>query len=304
MQNPPTQAELPIVVGGYGARGGGLAGVMAMAARMQSGAGRSTHAGTRVGVHAGGISAYIATDRGLRRIHNEDAYLIDSSRQLYLLADGMGGALGGEVASEMAVQGVHRALLNRAMSPWSKAGYVAPAEHPLIGALAEAAQVANLEIFRRASVDTSLRGMGTTLTGLSFDAGFAFLVHVGDSRAYRVRSGAVEQLSEDHTYGNELLKDPTVCPDVVERLTNKNVLVRAVGVEAQVEPDVFGFATQVGDRFILCSDGLSNVVQPQEMLAVLEHSGAEAAPEHLVALANHRGGPDNITVIVLTVHEV
>lgn len=247
------------------------------------------------------IIAFAATDIGRRRDHNEDAYLLDDDLRLYVVADGMGGANGGEVASEMAVQGVQEALQAApAAAPFKGAD---PTTHPLYSGFAKAVRHANRKVFERGESELPLRGMGTTLTGIAFEAGYAFLAHVGDSRAYRIRGREIEQLSVDHTYVGEMIRAGAIDPDDADLVPWRHVLARAVGVEKSVQVDMQAVKTQPGDFFVLCSDGLANVVQLEEIRDAVLDTFLRGAPDRLVRMANDRGGPDNITVVVLCVNE-
>lgn len=250
------------------------------------------------------IVAFAATDRGRRRDHNEDAYLLDDGLRLYVVADGMGGARGGEVASQMAVQGMREALVDITNEiPTLSESTVAEA-HPLYDSLPRAVRHANRAIHARAESDPRLHGMGTTLTGVGFDEGHAFLVHVGDSRAYRVRGRNIQQLSDDHTYVGELIRAGTVRPEDASSIPWRHVLMRAVGVERDVDVDVRAVSARPGDLFVLCSDGLANVVGEDEIRDAMIEGPLSSAPDRLVDLANSRGGPDNITVVVVQIAEV
>jgi len=272
---------------------GGLAQVMTVAARL-NGPKPQLAAPVELSPQSGAINVYAKTDTGQRRDHNEDSYMVDREHHVYGVADGMGGAAGGEIASQMAVQGVLAVLADM-----KRAGF--DDEEGLFVALPEAIRVANRRIFARAGREPQLAGMGTTLTVLGVASEAAYIAHVGDSRAFRVRRGEIEQLSDDHTYVNEIRKVGHLSAETLERLPNKHVLVRAVGVEAEVQVDVLRLPLQSEDQFVLCSDGLTNCVSSQEILQVLSREGAQAAPQILVDMANHRGGPDNITVVVVAV---
>ena len=250
----------------------------------------------------GPIIAFAATDRGLRRNHNEDAYLMDAGLGLYVLADGMGGARGGEVASQMAVRCMRDALSARVAATPAPPEGGPPQAHPLYRGVADAVAQANLAIYRRADREPALLGMGTTLTGLAFGAGYAFMAHVGDSRAYRLRGPQIEQVSEDHTYAQEMVRSGAVRPEDTHSLPFRHVLSRAVGVEPEVRVDVRALAARPGDVFLLCSDGLANVVSEGEIRDALLDTYLHTAPDRLIRLANQRGGPDNITVLVACVN--
>lgn len=244
------------------------------------------------------IISYALSDTGIRRTANQDAYLLDDELGVYLVADGMGGHAGGEVAAAMAVESVHDELaVHRELLD---AGTPAK-QQDVLEAFAGAVSSANDRIRRRARSDQSLYGMGTTFTGVAFAAGQAFLAHVGDSRCYQIRSGAILQLSEDHTLVEEMIRAGLLSPE--ERATSpmRHVLSRSVGAAQEVTVDLMSVPTQPGDIFVLCSDGLANVVEASEIRDTVLGSFLRDVPRELVALANSRGGPDNITIVVLAV---
>ena len=232
--------------------------VMAVAARIKEGVSPPP---PLVGIEddemTGPIIAFAATDRGLRRENNEDAYLIDAGLGLYVVADGMGGARGGEVASQMAVRCMRDALQAEVERCGDVSADTQAEAHPLYRGVARAVAHANASIYRRADHEPNLMGMGTTLTGLAFAAGQAFLAHVGDSRAYRIRGRTIEQVSDDHTYAQELVRAGSLGPEEARHLPYRHVLSRAVGVEPDVNVDVRAMRTRPGDVFVLCSDGLA-----------------------------------------------
>jgi serine/threonine protein phosphatase PrpC len=198
------------------------------------------------------------------------------------VADGMGGAQAGEVASGMAVE--------------SLAGAGAPGE------LAGAIEDANARIHARAKDDTSLAGMGTTLTAAWVDDGTVTLAHVGDSRAYRMRAGELEQLTEDHSLVGGLLRLGKITPAEAEHHPQRSVILRAVGVEPAVEVDVVEHGLEDGDVYLLCSDGLSGMVRDEVIRETLAMGGSlEHAADLLVDLANASGGHDNITAVLFRV---
>jgi serine/threonine protein phosphatase PrpC len=295
--NTPLTPSFPLY---RGPPGGSLAHALAVAARIKEGpAPVAPLEQTEHHDMTGPIIAFAATDRGLRRSHNEDAFLMDEGLGLYVVADGMGGARGGEVASQMAVRCMRDAL----MAELNAAQGAKDEVQPLYQGVAEAVAQANLAIFRRADREPNLLGMGTTLTGLAFTTGHAILAHVGDSRAYRIRGRTIEQVSEDHTYAQELVRAGSVRPEDTHSLPFRHVLSRAVGVEPSVRADLRVLPTQPGDLFVLCSDGLANVVSEDEIRDAVLDTFLRGAPDRLVRLANQRGGPDNITVLVMCVND-
>ncbi len=231
------------------------------------------------------IHAWATTDVGRRRDHNEDRYLIAHDLGLYAVADGMGGAASGEVASSMAVQTIDRRVRERC-------GRGDPGV-----TLRDAVVDANGAIYRRAQDDRYSKGMGTTTTSILFRGGEAVVAHVGDSRVYLIRHGHIHQISEDHSLVNMQLKAGVITEAQAKTSPFKNVITRAVGVTEKVEVDVFHLGLEDGDTFILCSDGLSGVVTDDEILRCVQENFLHRVVGVLVDLANDRGGPDNITVV-------
>ncbi len=241
------------------------------------------------------IDAASLTDLGLNRANNEDSFGCfrkeeDSQEILLVLADGMGGATAGEVASQMAVDHMGKAYL-------SSSGGNFPGE-----GMKEALEEANQVIHTRTDDEPELSGMGTTCTAALISGGALTIAHVGDSRAYLVRGGSIEQLTEDHTLVAEAEKSAGKgsAPSWIPR----HLLTRSVGVGEKVEVDLVSLPGTLssGDSIILCSDGLSNVIEEDEMLQIAldEPSGpSKAICRKLVDLALERGGPDNITVQVV-----
>jgi protein phosphatase len=154
-------------------------------------------------------------------------------------------------------------------------------------------------IFLAAQEDARLAGMGTTVISLLVKDDAAFFAHVGDSRAYLVRGDLIQQISEDHSLVNEQIKAGMITPEEAKHSRYKNIITRSVGFEEEVQVDVMGLQTEPGDTFILCSDGLANMLEDKEMLEVVQGARIEEIPKRLVELANERGGDDNITVIVV-----
>jgi serine/threonine protein phosphatase PrpC len=240
------------------------------------------------------------TDVGMRREHNEDSFLVNDDLGLYVVCDGMGGHAGGETASRLAVQTIERELISarlREDDPFSTQAQLA--ESPLADALREAVEGACAAVFRTSRKHPELAGMGTTCTCLLLHREHAFVGHVGDSRAYLVRKGEIWQLSEDHSLVNEQVRAGLLTPDEARHSRLKNIITRSVGFEEDVLVDIVGVATEPGDRFMLCSDGLSNLLENGEIRDVLEGMEVSEAPRTLVEMANARGGDDNITVVAL-----
>ena len=249
------------------------------------------------------IEARGLTDVGQRRDHNEDALLIDADLGLFVIADGMGGHAGGATASSLAVETIRKELqAARAEEPALFGSGVEGEENPLPDILGHAVERASAVIFEAAQADTELAGMGTTATAALVDGRAAFVAHVGDSRAYLLRGGHIYQVTQDHSLVAEQLRIGAISADEAKNSRFKNIITRSVGFERNVVVDLMGLELEAGDTLVICCDGLSNMVEDQEILAVVEESGVEAV-ERLVDLANERGGDDNITVAVIRLLE-
>jgi PPM family protein phosphatase len=229
-----------------------------------------------------------ATDVGRMRKNNEDSYL--SSQPVAAVADGMGGHSAGEVASAIAIEEL-AALGSR--GPWEN-------ETAATDDLKQAILRANRRIREMAASDRKLNGMGTTLVALLEDGDMVHVANVGDSRGYLLRQGELSQVTVDHSLVQELVDDGRLSPEDAERHPQRSVITRALGIDPEVEFDLFTYKLQVGDRLLLCSDGLSDVVEPTQIRKVLLRvRSAQRAAGELVTVANEQGGPDNITVIVV-----
>ena len=229
-----------------------------------------------------------ATDVGRMRKNNEDSYL--SAKPVAAVADGMGGHSAGEVASAIAIEEL-AALRDR--GPWDS-------ETAATDDLKQAILRANRRIREMAASDRKLNGMGTTLVALLEDGDMVHVANVGDSRGYLLRQGELSQVTVDHSLVQELVDDGRLSPEDAERHPQRSVITRALGIDPEVEFDLFTYKLQVGDRLLLCSDGLSDVVEPAQIRKILLRvRNAHRAARELVTVANEQGGPDNITVIVV-----
>ena len=233
------------------------------------------------------VGAYaVASDTGRRRRRNEDNYVV--APPLFAVADGMGGAQAGEVASQLAAS---------ALEAGDSDGLGGTKR---IDALI---QEANRRIYDRASTDPTASGMGTTLTVALVEGMTVAIGHVGDSRAYLVRDEQMEQLTEDHSLVNELLKTGKLSEEEAQVHPQRSVITRAVGTDPDVDADGFTIEAEEGDVFLICSDGLSDMVEDEEILELL-HSNRDdldKAVKALVAAANKGGGEDNITAIAFRI---
>ncbi len=245
------------------------------------------------------IHAWATTDVGRKREHNEDRYLVAHDVGLYAVADGMGGAASGEVASSLAVLTLDRRLRDRAGERAAFDLHADTGANTADAAIAlrDAVVFANDVVYQKGQADPCFRGMGTTTTSLLFDGGDAVVAHVGDSRCYLIRDHQILQVSEDHSLVNMQLKLGHITEDQAKTSPYKNVITRAVGVAERVEVDVVRVPVCDGDTFVLCSDGLSGLVADDEILRCVEENFLHRVVDLLVDLANERGGPDNITVV-------
>jgi PPM family protein phosphatase len=220
------------------------------------------------------------TDPGRRRRRNEDAYVCEPP--LFAVADGMGGAQAGEIASRLAATALRGA----------------PA-----GDVVELIQEANRRIYERSSEDQAVSGMGTTTTVALVADGTVRIGHVGDSRAYLIREGKLEQLTEDHSLVAELVRSGKLSPEEAEVHPQRSVITRALGTEPEVDVDAFSVPALPGDLFMLCSDGLTSMVADEQILELVDRHRADlkAAAKALIEQANRGGGEDNITVVLFEI---
>ena len=244
------------------------------------------------------IDASVQTDVGCVREINEDSgrmvrpadpRLLEEKGTLVVVADGMGGHSAGEVASGMAADVVARVYYETRGEPAQ--------------ALRRAVEEANRQIHQAAAEDAAKHGMGTTCTALALCRGQAYAAHVGDSRLYMLRGGRLYQLSEDHSAVNEMVKLGIITKEQARTHEDKNVILRALGTTPEVEVSVLEpFAVREGDRYLLCSDGLHDLVLEDEIASILsETEDIHAAGERLITLAKERGGHDNITVGIIAI---
>lgn len=250
--------------------------------------------------HLGELKSWQATDVGRVRSQNEDNFLVDRKLKLYVVCDGMGGHAAGEIASQVACAELRQGLL---ADRERLASYEAGKGHrnDVLQIFEAAVQRACQQVHQIGVEDESKRGMGTTLVALLVLGGRGFIAHVGDSRIYLHRNGSVHQLTEDHSLINELLKRGKLTREQIHKVQYKNAVTRAVGVYESVEADVFDFDILPGDRILLCSDGLHGYLEEAEIPRLFGGIPEEQLVDSLIALANDRGGKDNITAVVVKV---
>ncbi|MDT8422256.1 MAG: Stp1/IreP family PP2C-type Ser/Thr phosphatase [Desulfuromonadales bacterium] len=239
------------------------------------------------------------THVGMVRPHNEDALFFDQNRGLCVVADGMGGQLAGEVASRMAID-----LVKETVAGGTDEGLVENSEDeflPLsVRRLASGIRLANQQIYRAGNESPEWRNMGTTIVAGLLNEAVFHIAHVGDSRCYLLRGGTICQLTDDHSLVAEQLRQGLMSQEEAEQSRLKNIITRALGAEPEVRIDISEVDTMAGDRFLLCSDGLTNMLTDEEILAIVQQeTDADRACETLVGRANERGGKDNITVVLL-----
>lgn len=241
------------------------------------------------------------TDVGRARENNEDSFRVAFEIGLFVLSDGMGGQSSGEVASRLAVETVlshcHEASLKPSLA---LAGAALEGISEAGNRLASAIRLANSAVYQASQEDSHLRGMGATLVAVMLSEERVSIAHAGDSRVYRLRNGELDRLTQDHSFIEEQVRRGLMTSQEASSSTLQNVLMRAVGVEPEIEVEVNEELFAESDVLLLCSDGLTKEVSDAQIARVLaEVEDPEAAAEQLVDLANEAGGSDNVTVIVL-----
>ena len=244
------------------------------------------------------------SDVGLQRDHNEDSFAILNEHTLFIVADGMGGHRAGDVASRLATEAIVDFFRATAMEdftwPFHFDTRISEEENRLLTGI----RLANRQIVERSARSRECHGMGTTVVGALFNGKKCkmFIGHVGDSRAYRVRGGQIQQMTRDHSLVNDYL---LAMPELTEEQRSelpKNVITRALGMQEQVAVDLQADDAQVGDYYVLCSDGLSGMVEDSEILQVVTSApDIESACRQLIAMANEHGGEDNITAVIVKI---
>jgi protein phosphatase len=229
-----------------------------------------------------------ATDTGKKRRRNEDDYVVEPP--LFAVADGMGGAQAGELASSLAAGAVR-----------DDSGDAGSGERHV----AELIQEANRRIYKRSSEDATVSGMGTTMTVALVEDGTVSFGHVGDSRAYLIRDGGLEQLTEDHSLVAELVRSGQLSPEEADTHPQRSVITRALGSDPDVDVDTFSIDARPGDLFMICSDGLTSMLDDDVILRTVEkhRENLQNAAKALIKAANKSGGEDNITVVFFEIGE-
>ncbi len=234
------------------------------------------------------VNVHGLSDVGKKREKNEDTLLLNEKLGLFLVADGMGGHLGGEYASGLAAKTIEEALGQSTRTDIAER-------------FKDAIRLASKKIFEEANRNSNLRGMGTTTVAFLVHQDKVYIANVGDSRAYLIQDSKIQQLTTDHSLVNEQLRAGFITREELKHHKFKNIITRSVGFQTDVEVDLLIRDLKVGDRFFLCSDGLSNLVEDSEILKIVSKNAPKQACQKLVQLANKKGGDDNITVVVAIV---
>ena len=242
---------------------------------------------------------------GMKRAHNEDSFYLPESERLAIVADGMGGHASGEVASRMAVEtisGFFKATQEEQQLTWP---FKMDKGHRYdVNRMVTAIKLANLKIHEQAQKDPRCHGMGTTVVSALFLDDALVVGHVGDSRLYRRRDGAFEQITEDHSLLNDYIKMKHLSPDEIAAFPHKNVIVRALGMKDTVQVDVHLDTPRLGDVYLICSDGLSGMIKDEELAEIaMSDRDLDVVCERLITTANRNGGLDNITVVAVRLEE-
>lgn len=243
------------------------------------------------------IISFGGTDRGKKRSNNEDAFLTDDTLGLSVVADGIGGSEGGEVASRIAVDAFAKAIKEGELSKPLR-------EAALENLLRQAIWIANNEIRQAQEQRPELSAMGTTMAALLIREEFACIAHVGDSRVYLFRSGELTPLTGDHSFVAEQLRAGVMTPEQARSSPYRHIITRALGTNNEALPDVALHRVQKDDKFLLCTDGLTEMVEDEDINRILAHAVPREAVQQLLAAANEQGGVDNITAIVVWVAEI
>jgi protein phosphatase len=241
---------------------------------------------------------------GRKRARNEDYCVSDDQLGLYLVVDGMGGHAGGDVASEVVARAIHQFVATTGDRDKTWPVEFEPALSYNGNRMKAAVRVANVQLGQRISEDDNLRGMGATMAGALVDGNRAVVSNLGDCRAYLIRGGSIQQLTSDHSWVAEQVRSGLISPQEARHHSLRNVVTRAVsGSEGQVNVDIRELSLEPGDRILVCSDGLHGLLTDEELMEQVNAfpDDPQAACDSLVAIANERGAPDNVTAVLVHV---
>ena len=237
---------------------------------------------------------FAKSDIGMAREKNEDYYYIPEKNEelnLCILADGMGGYNGGEIASKIAVESSKNYIKNNVSSiQMNKEG--------ILKLLKEAVEYSNMMVYEKAKTDAKLSEMGTTMDVTLIIENKLFIGHVGDSRVYLIRKNEIKRITDDHSYVQKLIKDGKITEEEALTHPDKNMLVKAIGSSTFVEPDLIEVDLELKDIILMCSDGLTNMLSDDEMVNIIQNKSSTKI-ESLIDMANEHGGNDNITAIII-----
>lgn len=244
------------------------------------------------------------TDTGRVREHNEDMIAVDSDLGLVVLADGMGGYNAGEVASGMATAllGSRLAEVFELVPPYATVG---DGRRQAVVALEQEIAITNKSIYSAAQSQPQYAGMGTTLVTAVFHDNSMTVAHIGDSRMYRLRDGALSPVTRDHSLLQEQIDSGMLTPEQARHSQNRNLVTRALGVDPEVEPEIHEYPVLPGDLYLLCSDGLNDMIEDEEIGMTLEALGSNLSlcAMQLIQMANDNGGRDNVSVILVRIKD-
>ncbi len=240
------------------------------------------------------FNVWTQTDVGLKRESNQDAFLVNHDLGLYIVADGMGGHKGGEIASVLAVETVQNVV---------KKSFDENKNTPMKELMVHAYNEASSVIFSESEDNSSVRGMGTTMVMAFVKKNEIYIGNVGDSRAYLIREEGLWQLTEDHSLINEQIRAGLLAPEDTESVIDKNIITRSVGFELDVDCDVIVRKLQKGDNILLCSDGLTGMVTDRRIAEIFKSSKPSEVVSCLIDEAKKQGGHDNITVLLLSLSD-
>jgi protein phosphatase len=240
------------------------------------------------------MKVYKATNKGLVREKNEDyLYTGDDDLKLFIVADGMGGYNGGEIASKLATESAKKYIEENIKNTKFD-------ENKILDMIREAIEYANNEVYKKSQETEELNSMGTTMEVILIVEDKLYIGHIGDSRIYRLRRDVMQKLTEDHSYVQELVNEGTITPSQAEHHPKKNMLMKALGCSTRVEPDVFQRSAKQGDIIEMNTDGLTNMISINEIQKIIEENNEDIA-DKLVNKAIEAGGYDNITTVIIKI---
>ncbi len=251
------------------------------------------------------IRSFGHSDVGRRREKNEDSLLVSDPLGLYAVADGMGGHQGGDFASRLATATIEEVIRSLDTDPemtLQEGETIKKGEFQSY--LRYAIRLSSRRIFDKSHDEPALRGMGTTAVAILFRNNKVYIANVGDSRAYRIRSEEISQITKDHSLVGEQIRAGILTEEEARGHRLKNIITRSVGFQEEVDADIDIRVVREGDKFLLCSDGLSNLLEDNEIRDVVVTNDLEPAVRRLIDIANERGGDDNITVVLAMVEEL